>query len=607
MSSATLDLTLGTLQQAYRSGALTPATLVEQLIAARARWPSHGIWITPVSDDALRARAAELALHDPASLPLYGVPFAIKDNLDLAGLPTTAACPAFAYTPTQSAAVVQRLLDAGAIAVGKTNLDQFATGLVGTRSPHGPGRNSFDRDYISGGSSSGSALAVALGLASFSLGTDTAGSGRVPAAFNNIVGLKPSCGRLSNRGMVPACRSLDAVSIFALTTDDAASVLQVAGAFDAQDPWSRPYRPSERAGWSARGPLRFGVPKPEQLEFFGNAAYAAAFAETVARLQGLGHQSVTVDIEPLLETARLLYEGPWVTERYLATLPLIAQQPEALLPVTRQIIGAGAAPRATDAFSAQYRLAELRRASEPLWQDIDLLLLPTAGTHYRIDEVDADPVRTNSNLGRYTNFVNLLDMAGLAVPAGFTPQGLPFGVTLIAPRGEDEDLLTLGGQLHRASVGTLGATGVPLPPASGSTALAAAPEPTIDVAVCGAHMEGLPLHGQLSSRRARLKARTHTAPLYRLYALPGGPPRRPGLLRVASGGRAIEVEVWSVPAAAFGSFVDGIPSPLGFGRVQLADGSSACGFLCEALAVTDAEDISRFGGWRAWLEQAPGR
>jgi allophanate hydrolase len=594
-----LDLTISTLTRAYRAGTLTPGKLVENLIAQRAKYNSHHIWISTVDDAGLRERARQLESADPTSLPLYGIPFAIKDNIDYAPLPTTAGCPAFAYQPSSSAPVVQALIDAGAIALGKTNLDQFATGLVGTRSPYGACRNAFDPAYISGGSSSGSAVAVALGLASFSLGTDTAGSGRVPAAFNNLVGYKPTLGSLSMRGVVPACRSLDAMSIFALTAEDAAQVARVAVKFDAADAWSRAVGRPARAGFG-RGPsFRFAVPRISQLEFFGNAAYAKLFDEAVERLGTLGGEFVEVDIEPLLSTARLLYEGPWVAERYLAAESLLVSQPDAMLEVTRQIISGGAQPKALDAFRAQYRLKDLTRAAQPLWQAADVLLLPTAATHYQISEEVADPIRLNSTLGRYTNFVNLMDLSAVAVPAGFTPNGLPFGVSLIAPAWSDADLLALGARAHRAAVSTLGATTLPLPAIEASPAAA---DGTIDVMVCGAHMSGLPLNKQLLERGAWQVATTRTAPVYRFYALPGGPPFRPGLVRVKDGGVAIDVEVWRVPAEHFGSFVAGIPSPLGIGKVKLEDGSEVSGFMCEALGVAEAQDISALGGWRQYLK-----
>jgi allophanate hydrolase len=597
------DLSITTLRGRYATRELTPSRLVESLIATRNDFAAHNIWISQVGDDALRARARQLDGIAPDSLPLYGIPFAIKDNIDFAGLPTTAACPAFAYLPERSATVVQALIDAGAIPLGKTNLDQFATGLVGTRSPHGACGNAFDPQYLSGGSSSGSAVAVALGLASFALGTDTAGSGRVPAAFNNLVGYKPTLGLLSMSGVVPACRTLDTVSVFALTAEDAERVGKVATRFDAGDPWSRPLPRAARRGWASGG-FSFGVPRDAQLEFFGNDDYARLFREAAARLESLGGIPREVDIAPLLETARLLYEGPWVAERYLATQALLESNPEAMLPVTRGIIQGGATPRALDAFRAAYRLQALKRAAAPLWESGDLLLLPTAGTHYRIAEVAADPVALNSNLGRYTNFVNLMDLAAVAVPAGFTPAGLPFGVSLIAPAGSDADLLSLAGRVQRAADSTLGASGLPLPPAS--SAPATAPEGLVDVMVCGAHMAGLPLNFQLLERGARCITTTRTAPVYRFYALPGGPPFRPGLVQVADGGMAIDVEVWRMPIEHFGSFVTGIPAPLGFGKVRLENGSLVCGFLCEGVAVTGAQDISALGGWRQYLSSRTG-
>jgi allophanate hydrolase len=594
----TLDLTIFALLRAYRSGALTPVALVERLLVERRKHTAHNIWISEVPDDVLLARARELSGMDPKSLPLYGIPFAIKDNIDFAALPTTAGCPAFAYQPEASSPVVQALIEAGAIALGKTNLDQFATGLVGTRSPYGVCRNAFDPSYISGGSSSGSAVAVALGLASFSLGTDTAGSGRIPAAFNNLIGYKPTLGSLSMRGVVPACRSLDAMSIFALTAEDAGAVAQVAVKFDVEDPWSRAVQQAPRRGWSRANTFRFAVPPRAQLEFFGNGAYAELFDAAVQRLHMQGGEVIEADIEPLLETARLLYEGPWVAERYLATEQLLTSKPEAMFPVTRGIIEGGANPKALDAFRAQYRLKSLTRKAQALWNTADVLLLPTAGTHYRIADETADPVRLNSTLGRYTNFVNLMDLAAVAVPAGFTPQQLPFGVSLIAPAWSDADLLSLAGRLQRVSVSTLGATSLPLPLAE---AASAAGTDLVDVMVCGAHMSGLPLNKQLLERGAWQIATTRTAPVYRFYALPGGPPFRPGLVQVKEGGVAIDVEVWRMPVEHFGSFVAGIPAPLGIGKVKLEDGSSVSGFLCESLGVADARDISALGGWRQYL------
>ena len=597
---ATVDsLLIADLQAGYAAGRFTPVDVLGEVLARADRAPERHAWIARLPAEAVLARARALAARGPAGLPLYGVPFAVKDNIDLAGVPTTAGCPAYARVPAASAPVVARLEAAGAVPVGKTNLDQFATGLVGTRSPYGACRNAFDPAFISGGSSSGSAVAVATGLASFSLGTDTAGSGRVPAAFNNLVGLKPSCGLLSTRGVVPACRSLDCVSVFALTAGDAARVLAVAEGLDPEDPYSRRLaaRPLPRPGAG----LRVGVPRADQLEFFGDADAPGLFAAAAARLAGLGAALVEIDLAPFLEAARLLYEGPWVAERWAAVGAFLEASPEAVWPVTRAIIEGGRRPAAVEAFRAQYRLLELRRAAEAAWARADVLLTPTAGTIFRIAEVEAEPVRRNTDLGRYTNFVNLLDLAAVALPAGFRADGLPLGVTLLAPAGSDAALLELAGLAHAAAGLPLGATGRPCPPAPAGPAGALAPPGTIPLAVCGAHLQGLPLNHQLTDRGAHLVARTRTAPAYRFYALPGGPPRRPGLVRVAEGGGAVEVEVWAVPAAELGGFVAGIPSPLGIGTLLLADGAAVPGFICEPFAVDGAEDITALGGWRAFL------
>ena len=586
--SALLKLDITTLRQRYQSGDLTPMALVDDLLDRMADEETHHIWISRLDADALRTYARALQGKDMNDLPLYGIPFAIKDNIDLAGLPTTAACPDFAYMPAESAFVVQRLIDAGAIPVGKTNMDQFATGLNGTRSPYGACRNACNPEYISGGSSSGSAVAVALGLVSFALGTDTAGSGRVPAAFNNIVGHKPTCGALSTRGVVPACRSLDAVSVFALNAEDAERVMGVAAGFDSRDPYSRPLAPH---GFDfGRAPaFRFGVPRAEDLAFFGNVDGECLFGATVERLKSLGGTPVEVNLAPFLETARLLYGGPWVAERYLAIRDFIEAKPDSLFPVTRVIIEQGKQALAMDAFAGLYQLQAYKRRCSAVWQDIDVLLTPTAGTIYTIAEMQADPVRLNANLGYYTNFINLLDLAATAAPAGFQANGLPFGITLIAPPNQDGPLLHLAARLHRALDGKHESP-EPTP---------ALPSGQLRVAVVGAHLSGLPLNHQLIERNARLISSTHTAPCYRLYALPDG--KRPGLIRVEQGGAAIACEVWELPAVQFGSFVAGIAAPLGIGKLELADGSSVTGFICEGIAQAGATDITEFGGWRAWL------
>jgi allophanate hydrolase len=590
------SLSIADLQEGYRSARIEPRDLIESVLRSIDEAPQRNIWITRLTREQIMSYVDALARRPREQLPLFGVPFAIKDNIDLAGVPTTAGCPEFAYVPERSATVVQKLIDAGAIPIGKTNLDQFATGLVGVRSPYGACHNSFDPKYISGGSSSGSAVSVATGLVSFSLGTDTAGSGRVPAAFNNIVGLKATCGLLSTQGVVPACRSLDAVSIFALTAADATAVLQVAQGFDAADSYSKQIALKPASSTT----LRVGIPRADQLEFFGDDEYRALFTAACERLSALDAKPVVIDVAPFLETARLLYEGPWLAERYAAISSFMEQHSSAIHPVTRQITAAGAKPTAIDAFRAQYRLKELQRSASAVWRDIDLFMLPTAGTIYTIEEVIADPIKLNSNLGVYTNFVNLLDLTAVAVPAGLRFDGLPFGITLIAQAGDDKTLLDFGARMHHASVSTLGAIGMPVP----EPITQPLHSTDIQVVVCGAHLSGLPLNHQLQDRGARLVRATQTSQNYRLYALPGGPPKRPGLVRVADQGAAIAVEVWSMPQEHFGSFVAGIPAPLGIGKVELADGSVASGFICEAYAVQGAQEITQLGGWRAYLRQS---
>jgi allophanate hydrolase len=603
MSGSIDSLDLARLRAAYLSGECTPADVITRVLERIESRGDDKVWINRVPRGQLEARAAELGRRSAVDLPLYGIPFAIKDNIDLAGCPTTAACPEFAYTPAGSAPVVQRLVDAGAIAIGKTNLDQFATGLVGTRSPYGACSNAFDSRYIAGGSSSGSAVAVASGLASFALGTDTAGSGRVPAAFNNLVGLKPTLGLLSTRGVVPACRSLDCISIFGLTVRDARTVLGVAQGFDQDDPYSR--SDPEGAGTPFGTRLRFGVPRAGELEFFGDHEAARLYGEALAKLETLGGERIELDFGPFFETARLLYEGPWVAERWLVIRDLLARKPEALEPVTRRVIEKATSFSAADAFAASYRLKELRRKAEAAWSKVDVLVTPSAPTIYTQAQIAADPITLNSRLGTYTNFVNLLDMSGLAVPAGFRADGLPFGVTLLARAFRDRALCELGERLQRANGLPLGATGCPMPPGVEPHNAPARSPNTVRLVVCGAHMSGLALNRELTDRGARLLRRCRTAARYRFFALEAFSPPRPGMVRDEPGA-AIEVEVWEVPTAAVGGFVDGIPSPLGIGTVELEDGEQVRGFLCEQYATAGAREITRLASWRRYLSERSG-
>lgn len=600
-----LDLTLSGLREHYRAGDFSPTDLLQHLnemIDAYEAAHDNCVWLYRLQADELEPYLDQLANLDPEQAPLWGVPFAIKDNIDLAGVPTTAACPAFAYEAQESAMVVQRLLAAGALPLGKTNLDQFATGLVGVRSPYGVCRNALNEDYISGGSSSGSAVAVAKHWVSFALGTDTAGSGRVPAALNNLVGLKPSKGLLSTRGVVPACRSLDCVSLLTLNVDDANAVFDVAASFDAKDAYARPnpyangpryYRATEQAP-------AVGVPRAEQLKFFGDPEAQALFSQALTRLREDGATVVEVDFQPFIDAALLLYQGPWVAERYLAAKSIYEQDRAALLPVIDKIIGAGAGARATDAFSAQYQLMEYAKHAHAVWQEVDVVVTPTNGTAYTVAEVLAEPLALNSNLGYYTNFMNLLDCAAVALTHGFKDSGIGCGLTLFAPAFNDKKLLGIAARwqncfaLAPGTCGRFKPQGQSVLPAAGSF---------VDVVVCGAHLQGLPLNWQLTERGARLLARTQSSARYRMYALPGGPPRRPAMVRVSSGGVALEVEVWRLPSANFGSFVSEIPAPLGIGKVELADGRWLPGFICEGNAIEAADNISGYGGWRNYLAQ----
>jgi allophanate hydrolase len=590
---AILDIV--TLRRLYAEQRLTPAALLSA-IADRMEAADPAIFISRQSRQQLLAAASELIARAPEtnSLPLWGLPFAVKDNIDVAGLPTTAACPAFAYVAEVDAEVVARLRAAGAIVIGKTNLDQFATGLNGTRSPYGIPRCVFDSDYVSGGSSSGSAVAVAAGLAAFSLGTDTAGSGRVPAAFNNIVGIKPTPGLLSNRGMVPACRSLDCVSIFAASVADGAIVRRSAEGFDAADPFSRHAEP---VALPTAG-LRVGVLAAKDREFFGDSENARLYGRAIEAAARAGATIVEINYAAFSQTAALLYEGPWVAER-LAAFESFGLPAEALDSSVASITLGSAAQSAADAFRGQYRLAELRRETDAEWAKVDVLLLPTTPTIHTVEAMLADPIALNSQLGIYTNFFNLLGLSAIAVPAGFRSDGLPSGVTIAARGFADEALVPIASTLHR-TIGT--GAGIdrsflipdPIAPVADGDRLS--------IAVVGAHLSGMALNHELIALGATLERRCTTTGEYRLYLLPGTNPAKPGLLREQGfAGSGIELEVWALPAEAFGRFVAAIPTPLGIGKISLSDGSAASGFLCEQYALAGAEEITAFGGWRAYM------
>jgi allophanate hydrolase len=604
VSNCRLDLAY--LQALYSSGKAGPLQVLQAIRERAEALDPASIWIhspdwSAVLEKAHRLERAWVAADDPEkSFPLYGIPFAVKDNIDVAGYATTAACPDFAYMPGESATAVNRLEAAGAIFLGKTNLDQFATGLVGTRSPYGEVPNAFDPGYVSGGSSSGSAVAVAHGLASFALGTDTAGSGRVPAGYNNVVGLKPTRGLVSARGVVPACRSLDCVSIFALTCEDAYRILEVMRGPDAEDAFSREspddLLAESRVFDAARKPFRFGVPDAAHLEFFGNMEYRRLFDEAVARLESLGGTKVEVPFQDFLSAAALLYQGPWLAERWAAFGEFVEQHPGSVLPVIRRIVEPGRDLTAADGFRAQYRLQQLKRRCLESLSGVDFLAVPTAPTHYRRDEVAADPIGCNSRLGTYTNFVNLLDLCAVAVPSGLTRTGLPFGVTLIAPAFHEGRLSGFGAAFHAASGLPMGRSTHPVPEAG----LQPAPEGLASLAVVGLHLSGQPLNGQLIEVGARLRGEFRTAPAYRLYALRRGERHFPGLIRHEESGAPIRVEVWDMSYPALGRFLRQVKSPLAIGTVELEQGRSVHGFLCEAHAIADAMDITRHGGWIAY-------
>lgn len=593
-----MNIDIGKLHQLYAQSNLRPSDAMQQLLAHIDQLARPEVWISRLAEQQVIARARELdsllQQHGEAifkQLPLFGIPFAVKDNIDVAGMPTTAACPEFSYTPDASATVVERLIAAGAILIGKTNLDQFATGLIGTRSPYGAVRNAIDPEFASGGSSSGSGVAVAMNMVTFSLGTDTAGSGRVPAGLNGIVGLKPTRGLVSTHGVVPACRTLDCVSVFARTVADAWTVLQVAAGYDEKDAYSRRI---PMLGIKQRA-IRIAI--PAQLEFCGDAVAEQAFHQTINKLKALPFCDIgTVDYTPFRDAALLLYQGPWVAERLAAVGDFFHTHRDAMNDVVGGIIAQGANYNAVDTFNGQYKLADLKRQAENELQGYDLMIVPTTPTIHRIADVLKEPVKRNSEMGVYTNFVNFFDMAALSIPTDRRSDGMPVGLTLIGACGADQRLAAFAERIlpHvNAGYEVQHMLPSPLP----------FDEPTVQLAVVGAHLDGQPLNWQLVERGARKISTTTTSSNYSLYALRGTVPPKPGLVRVAEGGRAIEIEVWELPLRNFGEFVADVPAPLAIGSLEISDGGWVKGFVCEPAAIADAEDISNHGGWRAYLAQ----
>lgn len=603
--NAALDLRISSLRAAYEKGDATPREIVQKLLASIESAPSQ-IWISKASEAHLEKYLHALencprnnkgGFEIPADKPLWGIPFAIKDNIDCEGFESTSACPAYAYTPQKSAFVVQRLIDAGAIPMGKTNMDQFATGLVGVRSPYGSIPNKFAPEYISGGSSSGSAAALAYSLCSFTLGTDTAGSGRVPAAFNKLVGVKPTRGLLSSNGVIPACKSLDCVSIFALNNSDARYVLNIAAAEDSEDAYSReaPWNAPATKGIASRLPEKwtFGVPDESELNFFGNEGYKAAFNRAVKAFEKAGGTKVTIHFTPFLEAARLLYEGPWVFERYDAVGKFIEEHPEKIFPVTKEIISPKVTPHPSEVFAGFHALQEKKKIADREFSKVDILLTPTAGTIYKTEEVNANPIQLNSNLGYYTNYMNLLDYSALAIPAGMATSNdanapkLPFGVTIVGRAFDDFKLLDVAEKV--------------------------APFLTekIPVAVCGAHLKGEPLHYQLQN--ADFLGSAQTAAQYKMYAFTDGAIQKPAMVcaensSAGDSGKSFYVELYALSAEEFGKFVAAIPAPLGIGKIKLNDGRIIPGFIGDSsianmAATGKASDISEYGDWRKFVHK----
>lgn len=591
MDGHDLEWSVGAIARDVNKGARTATSVVREALARARAYDKiqPQVWISRAADADLLAQAALIDARIAAgeSLALAGVPIAVKDNIDVAGLATTAACPQFAYRPERSATVIEYLTRAGAIVIGKTNLDQFATGLVGTRSPYGAVGCVFNREYVSGGSSSGSAAAVAAGVVPLALGSDTAGSGRVPAAFNHLIGFKPTRGRWSTRGLVPACRSLDCISTLTRNAADAALVDAVLTHFDADDPFARrapPHAPAVGAEF------RLGIPQPAQLADLAPED-ARCYAAASAAVQGIGGRPVSVDVAPLVQAARLLYGGPWVAERTVVADAVLQEHPTAVHPVVRSILQAAKGLSAADAFRGLYAQQGYAREAERLWEQIDVLLLPTTPTTYRQSEVLAEPYGLNARLGLYTNFVNLLDMSAIAVPAGFRSNATGVGVSLIGPAWADSGLLVLAERYTQSMRFPIPALDTQSRPAQ------------VQLAVVGAHLSGMPLHWQLTSRSARLVQQTRTAPVYRLYAMTGQTPSKPALVHAGSDGAAIETEVYELDVAGFGSFVNEVPAPLAIGTVLLADGSSVKGFVAEPRAIVGALDITADGGWRAYISR----
>ncbi len=584
-----VGLTIAELKQAYRSSATTPTEVVDQVLTRIADRGDDGTWITVLDRAELLLRAKELEAHsDPESLPLYGIPFGVKDSIDVSGVPTTLACPEYAYPATETAPVVAKLIDAGGIFVGKTNLDQFATGLNGTRTPYTLPRSVFGGNMISGGSSSGSALAVAAGVVPFAVATDTAGSGRVPPALNGVTGFKPSRGLISTVGLVPACRSLDCISLIAAGVADLSAVFDVVAGVDPDDPYTR----ERKRDTMPVNQFRVGLPDITELEFFGDERMRDAHLAARAGIERTFGNVVQAPFGPFLAAGELLYQGPWVAERLAEFGDFLSDHPDGVLPVIRTVLEGGARYSAVDVFAAEHRLGELRVEVDRLWQQMDVLVLPAVGTTFTVDEVHADPIGANTALGHYTHFGNLLDLCAAVVPAGLTADGRPAALMVLGPALADDRVLAMAAALSGAELSG------PRP-----TPSAEIPD-SVTLVVVGHHLSGQPRNSDLADRGGVLLASTRTAPNYRLLRVGTANPV-PVLVAVESGGAAIEVETWTVPSAACVPILAGSSQSVCLGRVALADGTSAIGFVADTSALTgDTTDITEFGGWRNYLADA---
>jgi len=595
-------MTILSLLEQYRNGSLSPRQHIVELLATLKRDQESKpdtAWISLASNEQIIEQLNRLEGRQAADLPLFGIPFAVKDNIDVAGWTTTVGCPDFAYQPKKTATSVQKLLDAGAVLIGKTNLDQFATGLVGTRSPYGVVTNPFNPKYVSGGSSSGSASVVSRGLVLFSLGTDTAGSGRIPAAFTNTVGTKPTPGYMSTEGVFPACKTIDCISIFTLTAADASLVLDVMGA-NVHDRTREPqYHPEPKLVHQFNAPLRIGIPKA--ADFLDNKEYPQLFVKALQTLKSMGHHVIEIDITPFVKAGKLLYDGPWVAERYAVIEDFIKSHPNSLDPSVKKIIESGSSYTAAQGFRATYQLKDLETECQKVWSQCDLIVVPSAPRHPTIDELKTEPILRNSELGMYTNYVNLMRLAAVAVPADFTAEGLPFGVTLIGQGGSDFAILRFAAQWQKLTKMPLGCTKTVSP--SHYLDIENSNTSFVRLAVVGAHLKGMPLHSQLVERAARFVKACKTAIRYQLFALANTSPPKPGLVRVEQGGRAIDLEIYDVPTEVIGSFLALIPSPLGLGTIELEDGSWVKGFICEPIGIAGATNISHHGGWKNYLKE----